>query len=98
MFGWMSGRREKCLLELTAFVYRCSNSKDKFQCLQTADINTLSAVNFNATAMTFFGNVIALPVIDGEFIVEHPVVTLDKGLVNAVRRFSFHFAQSSHNH
>jgi len=60
----------------------CNNALDAFACLVSVDSDTLSSAN-NAVALSaFYQTFVFVPVIDGEFIVENPVVTLDRRMVN----------------
>ena len=67
--------------------FRCASAKNAFSCLQSVDLNTLETVNFNIAASGFFGTFVFVPVVDGSFIVERPIQTLQEGKSNGVRLF-----------
>jgi len=52
--------------------------------LRAADVNTLETLNYNINLNGFFGSPTFVPVVDGTFIVESPIVTIGKGLLNGV--------------
>ncbi|KAI5117711.1 hypothetical protein M0805_003200 [Coniferiporia weirii] len=60
----------------------CSNSSDTFSCLVTADASSLETVNFNICLNDFFGTFAFVPVVDGSFIVERPMQTISRGILN----------------
>ncbi len=54
-------------------------------CLRTADVNALETANLNINAAGFYGTFILVPVVDGEFIMQRPTLSLAQGKVNGVR-------------
>ena len=54
------------------------------QCLRSADVSALQAANTKLNLAGFFGTFTFVPVVDGEFIVERPTLTLERGKVNGV--------------
>lgn len=69
--------------DLTLF-HRCAPFVDVIQCLQDVDLETFNAVNDNIALSGFFGTFVFVPVVDGTFIVERPIQTIQKGHINAV--------------
>jgi hypothetical protein len=64
--------------------FSCSTASDSLSCLRSANITDLQTINYNINYDGFDGTFVFVPVIDGEFIVESPTVTLLKGHHNAV--------------
>ncbi|KZP26477.1 alpha/beta-hydrolase [Athelia psychrophila] len=60
----------------------CGNAADSFACLVAVDAATLGAVNNEMVLGGFYGTFTFVPVVDGEFIVERPTLTLKRGNVN----------------
>ncbi|EPT00684.1 hypothetical protein FOMPIDRAFT_150510 [Fomitopsis schrenkii] len=60
----------------------CTSASDVLQCLRSADASSLQAANTKLNLAGFFGIFTFVPVVDGEFIVERPTVTLERGHVN----------------
>jgi len=71
---------------------RCNNASDAFACLVSVDSDTLSSANEAVALSAFYQTYIFVPVIDGKFIVENPVVTLDRGMVNGVSFICHHLS------
>ncbi|KAL5483591.1 hypothetical protein ACEPAI_8823 [Sanghuangporus weigelae] len=61
----------------------CSNATDTFQCLVNVDAATLEGANVEVNESGFFGTFVMVPVVDGDFIVERPIVTIERGTLNA---------------
>lgn len=60
-------------------------------CLRSADVAALQAANTKLNLAGFFGTFTFVPVVDGEFIVERPTLTLERGSVNGVSKDDSHF-------
>ncbi|KAJ7775486.1 Alpha/Beta hydrolase protein [Mycena metata] len=60
----------------------CSLASDSLACLRVADANALAVVNLAISNDFFFGTFAFIPVVDGEFIVQRPTVSLAEGKVN----------------
>ncbi|KZP26472.1 alpha/beta-hydrolase [Athelia psychrophila] len=60
----------------------CGNAADSFACLVAVDADALQAINVEVSLEGFTGTFVFVPVIDGEFIVERPTLTLKRGDVN----------------
>ncbi|KAJ6577948.1 Alpha/Beta hydrolase protein [Mycena capillaripes] len=60
----------------------CTGAADSMACLRAADVNVLATTNQNITASAFFGTVVLVPVVDGEFITQRPTLSLAQGKVN----------------
>ncbi|KAJ7651194.1 Alpha/Beta hydrolase protein [Roridomyces roridus] len=60
----------------------CSSAANALTCLRSADTTLLSTVNANINSAGFFGTFSTVPVIDGEFIVQRPTLSLLEGCVN----------------
>ena len=50
---------------------------DAFACLVSVDSDILNSVNDAMALLAFYQTFVFVPVVDGQFIVENPVVTLD---------------------
>jgi len=61
-------------------------------CLVSVDSDTLNSANNAVTLSAFYQTYIFVPVIDGKFIVENPVVTLDRRMVNGVSFICHHLS------
>lgn len=48
------------------------------------DAQTLEQVNEILGGTGFFGTFLMVPVVDGDFIVERPIATIERGTLNAV--------------
>lgn len=48
------------------------------------DAGTLESANVEVNNSGFFGTFVMVPVVDGELIVERPIVTIERGTLNAV--------------
>ncbi|KAJ7144316.1 Alpha/Beta hydrolase protein [Mycena epipterygia] len=60
----------------------CTGSASSLTCLRAADVNALETANVNINAAGFFGTWLMVPVVDGEFIVQRPTLSLAQGKVN----------------
>ncbi|KLO13416.1 cephalosporin esterase [Schizopora paradoxa] len=60
----------------------CSNATNVFDCLIDVPASTLENVNNEILTSGFFGTFLFIPVVDGDFIVERPMATLERGTVN----------------
>ncbi|KAJ7627828.1 Alpha/Beta hydrolase protein [Mycena polygramma] len=60
----------------------CSEAADTLACLRAADVNTLENANVNISAAAFFGTSVFVPVVDGEFIIQRPTISLAERRVN----------------
>lgn len=60
----------------------CGNATDAFGCLMEVPGVTLESVNNQILTSGFFGTFLFAPVVDGDFIVERPIATLERGIVN----------------
>jgi len=60
----------------------CTTSVDALSCLRAVDATALGKVGSTISLSSFFGTFIFVPVVDGTFIVERPVETLQKGNFN----------------
>ncbi|KAF7980336.1 hypothetical protein HWV62_38761 [Athelia sp. TMB] len=60
----------------------CSNSTDSFSCLVTVDAETPGSANNELVLDGFFGTFTFVPVVDGKFIIERPILTLKNESVN----------------
>lgn len=63
---------------------RCINATDSFECLVNTDTGTLEGANVEINESGFYGTAVTVPVIDGKFIVERPVQTIERGRLNPV--------------
>ena len=62
----------------------CANSTNTFACLVSVPEGELEGANVNINEDGFFGVFVLVPVIDGDFIVESPTATIQKGTLNGV--------------
>ncbi|KAG6836906.1 hypothetical protein H0H93_001493 [Arthromyces matolae] len=60
----------------------CTSAADSLACLRTVDTTTLQAVNLNISTDAFFGTFIFVPVVDGAFITQRPILSLQASQVN----------------
>ncbi|KAJ7889187.1 alpha beta-hydrolase [Mycena leptocephala] len=60
----------------------CAGTTSSLACLRAADVNSLENVNMNISAAGFFATSLFVPVVDGEFIVQRPTLSLAQGKVN----------------
>ena len=65
---------------------------DAFSCLVSVASDTLSSANDAVALSAFYQTYVFVPVIDGKFIVENPVVTLDRKTVNGVSFICHHLS------
>ena len=66
-----------------------------FDCLVALDSDALGLANALVITSRFFGAAAFGPVVDGEFIVERPMLTLGRGRVNGVTYISLAFYQGT---
>ena len=62
----------------------CANTSDSFACLTKVDASLLETANLAINNAGFFGTVVVVPVVDGELIIEQPMKTIAKGILNSV--------------
>ncbi|TFY52605.1 hypothetical protein EVG20_g10483, partial [Dentipellis fragilis] len=71
-----------------ASAVNCSHASDTLACLRTAPATALNAADQSIGEANFMEVYTFVPVVDGEFIVERPTVTMARGKVNGVRHLS----------
>ncbi|THV05588.1 alpha/beta-hydrolase [Dendrothele bispora CBS 962.96] len=60
----------------------CSSSSDSLACLRAVDVNTLQNANVAINRAGFFGTFVTVPVVDGTFITQRVIESLQQGKVN----------------
>ncbi|KAF7375448.1 COesterase domain-containing protein [Mycena sanguinolenta] len=60
----------------------CTSATDALTCLRAVDATTLETANTNIVAAGFFGTFSTVPVVDGVFITQRPILSLLEGKVN----------------
>ncbi|KAJ7093722.1 Alpha/Beta hydrolase protein [Mycena epipterygia] len=60
----------------------CTRAPSSLTCLRAVDVNVLESANVNVNGAGFYGTYLMVPVVDGEFITEHPTLLLAQGKVN----------------
>ena len=63
---------------------RCANASDTFQCLVGTDQDTLQQANVATSELGFYGTIVSLPCIDGDFIQGSPTQQISSGKLNGV--------------
>ncbi|KAA1475672.1 alpha/beta-hydrolase [Dentipellis sp. KUC8613] len=61
----------------------CTNSTDTLGCLRKVNATALAAAEVSIDSANFLGLFTFVPVIDGDFLVERPTVTLQRGKLNS---------------
>ncbi|KAF7293276.1 COesterase domain-containing protein [Mycena chlorophos] len=69
------------LFDTIADLANCTNAT-KLDCLRAVDAETLSSINLEVGRAAFYGIPAFLPVVDGTFVAESPLIQLAKGDVN----------------
>ncbi|KAJ6524260.1 Alpha/Beta hydrolase protein, partial [Mycena vulgaris] len=60
----------------------CTAAADSMSCLRAADVNALQKANLKINGDAFFGTWTFVPVVDGDFIKQHPTLSLAQSNVN----------------
>ncbi|KAK0442401.1 alpha/beta-hydrolase [Armillaria borealis] len=63
-------------------VVNCGHAQDSLECLRSADVSSLLEADTQIGFANFMGTYTFVPVVDGTFITERPMVTLQRGRVN----------------
>lgn len=69
--------------------HSCDSADDPLTCLRGQEAYVLNAANIAVSELEFYGTWAFVPVVDFEFIIERPSVTLSKGQLNGVGRHIF---------
>ena len=68
---------------------RCSNAADSFRCLVNVDAKALESANVQINDSGFLGTFTTVPVIDGKLIIERPLATIERGILNTVGKYPY---------
>ncbi|KAJ7573689.1 Alpha/Beta hydrolase protein [Mycena floridula] len=60
----------------------CNSAIDTLTCLRDLDVETLATVNLDITPLAFYGTFTFVPVVDGTFITQSPILSMALGEVN----------------
>ncbi|KAF7424781.1 hypothetical protein PC9H_010092 [Pleurotus ostreatus] len=60
----------------------CGGAADALACLRAADVSRLQAANVQVNRAGFYGTLVTVPVVDGDFITQRPTVALRQRRVN----------------
>ncbi|KAJ6603222.1 Alpha/Beta hydrolase protein [Mycena vulgaris] len=60
----------------------CTGAKDSMACLRAADVTAVENANVKINGDGFFATIPLVPVVDGEFITQSPMLALAQGKVN----------------
>ncbi|KAF4596828.1 hypothetical protein EYR40_007483 [Pleurotus pulmonarius] len=60
----------------------CGSAADALSCLRAANVSILQATNVKVNQAGFFGTLVTVPVVDGDFITQRPSVALRQRRVN----------------
>ncbi|KAG9225175.1 hypothetical protein CCMSSC00406_0007414 [Pleurotus cornucopiae] len=61
---------------------RCGDAADALSCLRAANVSVLQAANMQVNQAGFFGTLVTVPVVDGDFITQRPTLALRQRRVN----------------